>query len=186
MKLSDLSPHPGNPRKITDKKLKMLEKSLKEFGDLSGVIFNKQTGRLVGGHQRLKVIPKDVEIISETEDHGYFLLNGDRFQVRFVNWDETKEKAANIAANQHGGDWDFPILTDWVNELDSQNIDLDVLGFDDKELQKMMSPEGEPNHSVDVGDLKEFLIVVECGHETEQQKLFDELEGRGLKCKLIT
>lgn len=140
MKLSELTGHPQNPRKISKEKLAMLEKSLKEFGDLSGIIYNRKTGHLVGGHQRQKVLPKDVEIIQDSETHGHFDLNGDRFHVRFVEWDETKEKAANISANQHGGDWDLPQLSDWINELDSLNIDLDLLGFDKDELANIMAP----------------------------------------------
>ena len=138
-KLSDLNPHPGNPRKITDEALLKLKKSLAEFGDLSGIIYNRTTNRLIGGHQRLKVLPPDIDIqIEDGANHGHFFLGNDKFLVRFVDWDETKEKAANIAANQHGGEWEYPLLCNWINELDSANIDMDLLGFGDEELKAMM------------------------------------------------
>lgn len=54
MKVKDLKPAKYNPRKIADKKLSMLKKSMKEFGDLSGIIYNIKTQRLIGGHQRIK------------------------------------------------------------------------------------------------------------------------------------
>lgn len=38
MELSDLKPNAKNPRKITPKKLKQLEKALLEFGDLSALV----------------------------------------------------------------------------------------------------------------------------------------------------
>ena len=55
MKLKDLKPNPGNPRKITDERLSMLKKSIETFGDLSGFVYNRTTQRLSGGHQRQKV-----------------------------------------------------------------------------------------------------------------------------------
>lgn len=144
MKLvSDLVPNPQNPRTISDAKLEMLRKSLSEFGDLSGVVFNRTTGHLVGGHQRIKLLPTDAAIHTTPgdPDHGHvFTPDGQRLTVRFVDWDETKEKAANIAANQHGGDWDLPQLSEWLLELDAANVDMDLTGFDSGELEDMMAP----------------------------------------------
>lgn len=38
------------------KALRALQKSMAEFGDLSGIVFNRRTGNLIGGHQRIKII----------------------------------------------------------------------------------------------------------------------------------
>lgn len=46
MNIKDLRPAVYNPRKISDEKLLLLERSLKEFGDLSGFLFNDKAGRL--------------------------------------------------------------------------------------------------------------------------------------------
>lgn len=43
-----------NPRKITDAQLVALKKAMREYGDLSGIVVNRRTGHLVGGHQRVK------------------------------------------------------------------------------------------------------------------------------------
>lgn len=128
----------------------MLKKSLDEFGDLSGVVFNRQTNRLIGGHQRVKVMPKDAEIVYNekftepdrvgTVAHGHIVIDGVQYAYRETEWGEEKEKAANLAANQHGGEWDFPKLTEWVNELDAINLDMELLGFDHTELENMMAP----------------------------------------------
>lgn len=52
MKVEALIINPGNPRKITDAKLAQLKKSMLELGDISGVVFNVNTGNVVGGAQR--------------------------------------------------------------------------------------------------------------------------------------
>jgi len=140
VKLSDLKPNEQNPRKISDKQLKMLKKSLTEFGDLSGIIYNTQTSRLCGGHQRIKVLPSDTEITIEMRYHsptrtgtvadGYALIGGERFKYREVSWDEPREKAANLAANKHGGEFDLEMVDDWLDDLSGVGLDLELTGFE--------------------------------------------------------
>lgn len=98
-RLDDLVPAPYNPRDIDSTALEALKASLGEFGDISGITWNRRTGHLVTGHQRLR---------SLREVHGDALRmrrgiietpDGVRFVVRVVDWSIDKERAANIAAN---------------------------------------------------------------------------------------
>jgi hypothetical protein len=139
MKVKDLKPSDCNPRKITEKKLDMLGKSMKEFGDLSGIIFNRQTGNLIGGHQRIKHLRPEWEIVKKncqdelgTVAQGFIKTPFGDWVYREVDWPEKKEKAANIAANQHGGEFDFPMLDGILSDLD--DIDLELTGFCEDEL----------------------------------------------------
>jgi ParB-like chromosome segregation protein Spo0J len=54
--IDQLKPAPYNPRAISEESLKALGVSLEEFGDLSGFTWNKRTGNLVTGHQRLRAL----------------------------------------------------------------------------------------------------------------------------------
>lgn len=138
--LKDLNPNPRNPRRITDEKLLMLKKSLKEFGDLSGIVFNKTTGHVVGGHQRLKALPPDSIITINEKGYGHVNIDGNLFTYREVEWDEIKEKAANIAANKHGGEFDLSGLSEWLLDLDAANFDMDLTGFNKEELENLLVP----------------------------------------------
>lgn len=148
MEIKDLQLNPHNPRTITEKKLKMLQKALEEFGDLSGIVYNRKSKQLVGGHQRSKVLHPTAEIIIEqkfkkptktgTVALGYIQIDGERFSYREVSWDETKEKAANIAANRGAGDWDKAKLTEWMKDLGDSFMDLDLTMFDDIERVKFL------------------------------------------------
>jgi hypothetical protein len=150
MKLSEMKANPDNPRRISQKQLEMLQKSLDQFGELNCLVFNETSGQVVSGHQRLKTLPPGSNVVWErvfdqptktgTTKEGFVDVNGERFKIRAVAWDAVTEKTAIIAANQHGGEFDYQILTDWINELDSQNIDLDLLGFSDAELENLMDP----------------------------------------------
>ena len=69
MKGGDLSPASYNPRKISPEQLKALGDALKVFGDLGGIVRNRKTGNLVGGHQRVKSLDPawPIKAISERE-----------------------------------------------------------------------------------------------------------------------
>jgi hypothetical protein len=97
MLLSDLLPADYNPRKISDKAMKGLRASLSRFGELGGIVFNERTGRLVGGHQRVKALAALGEIEAD---------------VRVVDMPLAEEKAANITLNNPGigGEWDDALL----------------------------------------------------------------------------
>lgn len=134
--LKSLKPAAYNPRKITMQQLKMLKNALEEFGDLGGIVYNRRTDRLIGGHQRCKVLPKDAPIeITKTYDQptrtgtvseGYIVIDGERFSYREVDWDETKEKAANIAANAHSGDWEIEKLEEVLKDIANSDIKIDI------------------------------------------------------------
>lgn len=150
MKAADLKPSPKNPRKITDDQLSRLDKSLNEFGDLGCIVYNTQTKRIVSGHQRTKIIPKESDIVIEQEYEiptetgttaiGYILHKGEKYKYREVDWPETKELAANLAANKQGGEFDYSILPDVLLELDGANVDWDLTGFELDEIEDLLAP----------------------------------------------
>jgi ParB-like chromosome segregation protein Spo0J len=80
-----------NPRKDlkpVDKEYEKLKRSIIEFGYVEPVIWNIQTGNVVGGHQRLKV-----------------LLEMGRVEIDcvVVDLDLQREKALNLALNKVQG-----------------------------------------------------------------------------------
>ena len=56
--IADLMPAPYNPRQSTAKQEKHLKESLEKFGMVEPIIFNKQTGYIVGGHFRVRELKK--------------------------------------------------------------------------------------------------------------------------------
>jgi hypothetical protein len=99
MKLTDLKPAPYNPRTITDEAAAALQTSLAEFGDISGIVWNKRTGHLVAGHQRMEALRRKHGKKLSVRDGAVCTSDGERFPIRVVNWPLEKEKTANLAAN---------------------------------------------------------------------------------------
>lgn len=196
-KIKDLNPAEYNPRKISDKQMELLDKTLHEFGDLSGIVYNVATNTLVGGHQRIKnfnsnsVIDK-TPFIDEvgTVAIGYINTEIGKFSYREVNWSLEKEKAANVAANKSGGEWDFTKLKDLMEDLDTGELDLELTGFDTQEIENLMTfvSEDKKNESKDLSDRisTSFKIEIECESELLQEDLFNEFQQRGFKCRILT
>jgi len=101
--LDDFQADPENPREITPEAAAGLQESLASFGDLSGITWNQKTGQLVAGHQRFDALKK------KYGDKLRLVLNGgpprlvapgdSAFPVRVVDWDKTRQRMANLAAN---------------------------------------------------------------------------------------
>ena len=56
-KISDLKPHPRNPRRLSKHDYEHLKKSLDKFGLIDKPIINSD-GTIIGGHQRVAVLKK--------------------------------------------------------------------------------------------------------------------------------
>jgi len=192
MKIKDLKPASYNPRKITEKQLGMLKKSMDEFGDLSGIVVNVKTGNIVGGHQRVKNLDPSWPIIKQehkdktgTVALGYIETHAGRWLYREVSWTEKKEAAANVAANQHGGEFDMPKLKDIIINLDDGAFDMELLGFNSHELELMMTAVGERRDTSPQLPEMKYQIIVECEGESEQIDLLQKFDKEGLKCHAL-
>ncbi len=97
--LANLKAAPWNPRSISPEALAGLTASLGEFGDISGLVWNRRSGNLVAGHQRLKALREKHGDGLKMEGGAVVTPDGERFPVRVVDWPAAKEKAANVAAN---------------------------------------------------------------------------------------
>ena len=68
----------------------------------------------------------------------YQALGKDEVEVWAVWLDDAQEKAANIALNKLSGEFDLPQLKDIIEELDTGETDLDIIGFGIEEISDLM------------------------------------------------
>jgi DNA modification methylase len=131
LKIEKLIPAEYNPRKDLkpgDKEYEKLKRSILEFGYVEPVIWNKTTGRVVGGHQRLKIL----------HDLGQTITD-----CVVVELDETKEKALNLALNKIQGEWDEDKLSSLMAELNATTFDVSLTGFDADEIGELLGLKDE-------------------------------------------
>lgn len=88
------------------------------------VIWNRQNGNVVGGHQRLKVLMD----LGQTE-----------IDCVVVDLDLAREKALNIALNKIQGDWDEDKLAAIMADFDAEAFDVSFTGFDANEVDALLN-----------------------------------------------
>lgn len=139
---ADLLPADYNPRKDLkpgDAEYEKLKRSIEQFGYVEPVIWNQTTGRVVGGHQRLKVLM----------DMGMTEVD-----CVVVSMDEEKEKALNIALNKISGDWDKDKLALLIADLQGADFDVSLTGFEPAEIDALFKDtlkDGVKDDDFDVG-----------------------------------
>lgn len=145
MKLSDLKAWERNPRTIDEPSADGLRESIQRFGDISGIVVNRRNGALVAGHQRAEQARElcgggDPDIVMMDDDIGHFDVGGERFSVRFVDWDSSMHAAANVAANNPFIAGDFTDeIEDFMRDVEKESAEL----FESLRLDELLLDEDE-------------------------------------------
>ena len=185
--IGELLPADYNPRKDLkpgDAEYEKLKRSIEQFGYVEPVIWNKTTGCVVGGHQRLKVL----------RDTGITELD-----CVIVELSAEKEKALNIALNKISGEWDKEKLALLITDLQGQDFDISLTGFEPAEIDDLFKDslaDGVHDDNFDVeGELQKPVVTkpgdvwtlgrhrLVCGDSTKSET-FDLLMA-GRKANLV-
>lgn len=130
---SDIKNAPYNPRIMDPKAKKRLKANIAKHGLVAALTWNRRTGNLVGGHQRLE----QLDSLEKNQDY--------ELTVCVVDVDEREEAALNVQLNNPSmqGEWDFDKLA-----MISEDFDLDLqddLGFTESDIDFMF--EGDDRFS---------------------------------------
>ncbi|TWT49829.1 ParB-like nuclease domain protein [Thalassoglobus neptunius] len=134
---------PYNPRVTLqpgDERWDRLQRSLDEFELVQPIVWNRQTGHVVSGHQRLAVL----------KHQGV-----ERVECVVVDLPLGREKALNVTLNnaEVGSSWDTERLVDLVSELqDLPEIDATLTGFDDQQLRDLVLSPSDVDATNDEND----------------------------------
>ena len=141
IKLTDIIPAPYNPRQINQTEYNKLTQSINEFGFVDPIIINLKNNHIIGGHQRYDVLLNN-HIQNNTQypelnlirlgDIGWIFPDTD---LKIKNNDY--EKALNIALNKIQGEWDTSKLETLFNELNLNDFNLDLTGFDNLDFEEL-------------------------------------------------
>jgi DNA modification methylase len=123
-----LIPYVRNSRTHSDGQVAQIAASIKEFGWTNPILVDGESG-VIAGHGRLlaarKLGQKEVPVIE------------------LAHMTESQKRAYVIADNQlaMNAGWDTTLLSLELADLKEQGFEMDVLGFDPKELDKLLEPE---------------------------------------------
>jgi DNA modification methylase len=122
-----LIPYVKNSRTHSDGQVAQIAASIKEFGWTNPILVDGESG-VIAGHGRLlaarKLGQKEVPVIE------------------LKHMTESQKRAYVIADNQlaMNAGWDTTLLSLELADLKEQGFEMDVLGFDPKELDKLLEP----------------------------------------------
>ena len=128
-----------NPRKISEKARKLLKQNLKTRGLMGGVVFNRTTGNLISGHQRVGIIDEVNRYNPDTKENDYPI------RVELVEMDEKTEKEQNLFMNnkQVQGEFDDDMLRQVLQGIDYtaaglEEFDMQMLGLGDQTVEEVV------------------------------------------------
>ena len=125
-KLSEIKPYDNNPR-INDAAVAAVARSIQEFGWRVPIVCDEQMV-ILAGHTRYKAA---IQLgLQEVPVHVA------------VGLTPAQAKAFRLADNKSAelSTWDYDLLPIELAELRGMNYDLDILGFDQEELAKLLNP----------------------------------------------
>lgn len=163
-KIKDIHPYEKNPRVISDEAIEKVANSIKEFGFKVPIVIDKD-GTVVTGHTRLKAAEK----LGMTE------------VPCIVADDLTPEqiKAFRLADNKVSefSEWNLDLLNSEIEILD---IDMEQFGFDPNASEIESGSEEYKEEELNF----KCEIIVECDNESQQEKIFKELQEKGYVCHI--
>ena len=176
-KIDSIKPYPNNPRKLSKKAIEKVSMSLKEYGFQQPIVVDKDR-IIVVGHTRYQASRslglKEVPITIAAE------LTPDKINAYRIADNRTNEEA----------EWDEDLLKLEIKELDLKKFNLNLTGFDDKQINDLLfeekqgltdddavpeTPEEPISKLGDIWQLGKHKLL--CGDSTDAkhyEKLFNE------------
>lgn len=161
---------PYNPRVLSDKAREKLKASIAQFGIVAPPTWNKRSGNLVGGHQRLSVMD------SLQKSKNYCLT------VAVVDVDEKREKELNILLNNSAamGDYDLEKLESVLKECDAE-----MAGFDKADIMQMFGDDFLKQDAGAIAELSEQVREARERYAKIQEKVTDKRDNADFYCVLV-
>ena len=143
IKLSELKPHPKNPRKHPKELIERLKKSIKEYGFTNPVLISKDN-QILAGHARCKAAKE---------------LGIDEVPTLRLDFEGAKADAYVIIDNKLNemSEWDIPVLVDLIKEIEQSDFNVELTGFDIDEISDLFAKTDEKYGKDDDFDLSEEL-----------------------------
>lgn len=126
----DLVEWDKNPR-FNDGAVDKIAQSIQKFGFATPIVARSQDKRVISGHTRLKAAK---------------LLNLEKVPVRLIELSEEQADALALADNRLGeiASWDDGLLSEILEDLKSNEFELDSIGFSEQELDQLLGEWEDP------------------------------------------
>lgn len=187
--LADLVPYVRNARTHDDAQVAQIMGSILEFGFTNPVLADAKG--IVAGHGRVMAAAKlyDSGRVIRLPS-GRELPKGTVPVLDCTGWSDAQRRAYILADNRLAlnAGWDYEMLAVELDDLRDLEFDLNLVGFDAKELNDLIGTPNDPpaDDKAAQDDPARNLLMIECASEQELEALFEEMKERGLECKILS
>jgi DNA modification methylase len=130
VRVEDLKPFEGNAREHDAEQVRLLQKSMKQYGLAALPVVQQGTLRILAGHGRVEAL--------KASGHGEVVI-----PVIAVDLSDKDATAYTIADNRLTdlSTWNIPQLRDQLHELEESGFDLEAAGFTDEAWEALQDLE---------------------------------------------
>jgi ParB-like chromosome segregation protein Spo0J len=160
--IEKLIPYARNSRTHSDAQVAQIAASIKEWGWTMPVLIDEDGG-IIAGHGRV--------LAARSLGHESVPV------VVAKGWSDAKKRAYVIADNKLAlnAGWDSDMLSIEIDELKKSNFEMDLLGFNAEDLEKIISGgDFDPGTEEDQGKLDQlepkWIDCPHCGKEFDARK----------------
>jgi ParB-like chromosome segregation protein Spo0J len=168
--IKNLQADPNNARTHDKRNLNAIAASLEKFGQRKPIVITPD-GTVLAGNGTMTAAKqlgwKELEVSITPKD-----------------WDYATAKAYALADNRTAelADWDQSVLASQLVDLQTEDWDIGILGFD---VPKNDEIESTYQDAEEVNFDARYEVVVECGNEAEQYELLTRFTEQGMKVRAI-
>ncbi|BAQ44380.1 ParB/Srx family N-terminal domain-containing protein [Methylobacterium aquaticum] len=191
--LDDLRAYVRNARTHSREQIEQLKASIREFGWTNAVLADAEG--IVAGHARC-IAARELHEAGEALrfPNGAPIPAGQVPVVDCTGWTEAQRRAYILADNQLAlnAGWDAAMLNIEFGELEALKFDLGLTGFTPAQIEDFAGADdpgagtGGIEDPPDSAYREQFGVIVMCGSEQEQQRVYEELTAAGRTCKVVT
>ncbi len=171
--LKDHIPYANNPRNNDGEAVDKVAASIHEYGFNVPIVIDKDNV-IIAGHTRYKAANK---------------LKYKKVPcIRAEHLSPAQVKAYRLADNKVAeySSWDDDMLALELEQLQELDFELDLTGFEDDEISKLLDLEEEPEiKETSFTYQEQYGVIVMCENEEEQERIYNELTEQGLSCKVV-
>lgn len=155
VEIDKLVPNPRNPNKHPKKQIELLAKIIKYQGWRVPITVSTRSGFIVRGHGRYEAAK---------------LLGLEKVPVDYQDYvNEAEEWADLIADNRIAelAETDNTMLKDLIEEIDTGMIDMELTGFTEEELEKLMT-QFHINNDEEIKERGNIITCPRCGYKWKE------------------
>jgi hypothetical protein len=178
IKRSQIAKASYNPRFISNHAKETLRENLRTHGLVEPLCWNKQTGTLVGGHQRITIMDEEMGYREADNRNDY------EMQVSAIDVDAKTEARLNVVLNntRQQGEWDIAALQDLV--LDFEFDPIEDLGFTEFDVEIMFGESPVFGETRAAGEAKDSVSDIK-ETRSNADKTFEETNDTQFMAVLV-